>query len=124
GVPAPAARDDFDPHHRSLRAAVDWSFELLSLSDRPLVAAASVFRGSFSLDAFRTVCSPDLERAQAAAAVSRLVDASLLAPERPPDGSLRYRMLEPVREFALERLEREEMVGEVRDRHACWYLER
>jgi predicted ATPase/DNA-binding SARP family transcriptional activator len=124
GTPAPDAMADLDDHHRSMRSAVNWSFALLAPPDRPLAAAASVFNGSFVLDGFREVCGPDLSPADAAGAVSRLVESSLLTAERQDDGALRYRMLEPVREYGHEHLVEFGMNGEVHDRHARWYLER
>ena len=124
GSPAPDALGDLDDHHRSMRSAVDWSFALLAPSDQPLAAAASVFNSSFILDAFRTVCAPELSPAEAAGAVSRLVESSLLTAERTDDGALRYRMLEPVREFGLEHLVDLGIDNEINARHALWYLER
>ena len=124
GIPAPDAMDDLDDHHQSMRSAVDWSFALLASEDRPLAAAASVFNGSFVLDAFHTVGAPDLPRADAAGAISRLVESSLVSAERQEDGALRYRMLEPVREFGHEHLVELGVHEAVHTRHARWYLER
>jgi predicted ATPase/DNA-binding SARP family transcriptional activator len=122
GIPAPEAFDDIEPHHRSLRAAVDWSFALLAEADRAMVAAASVFRGSFTLDAVHDVCAPDRSRPDVAGVVSRLVESSLLSSERRPDGSMRYRMLEPVREYAHHSLDSEGRAAALHSRHAQWYL--
>jgi tetratricopeptide (TPR) repeat protein len=123
GDPAPGAFGGLDSHHRSLRHAVDWSFGLLTESDQRLVAAASVFRGSFVLDAFRAVCAPDATASESAGTVSRLVESSLLVPER-RDGGLRYRMLEPVREYGAARLEEIGEAAAVAVRHARWLLRR
>ena len=124
GMPAPDSLGDLDDHHRSMRSAVDWSFALLASADQPLAAAASVFNASFVLDAFTTVCAPELSPAEAAGAVSRLVESSLLTAEHQDDGGLRYRMLEPVREYGHEHLVELGIHQEVHARHARWYLER
>lgn len=124
GTVAPGSTVGVDAHHRSLHAAVDWSFALLAESDRPLVAAASVFNGAFVLDAFGAVAMEGVTRAEVAGAVSRLVESSLLTVERRTDGAVRYRMLEPVREYARFRLDELGFGGEVLDRHARWHLER
>jgi predicted ATPase/DNA-binding SARP family transcriptional activator len=122
GVPAPGDATSHDPHHRSLHAAVDWSFALLPDEDRALLAAASVFRGSFVLEAFAEVCAPRATRPEVAGVVSRLVESSLLVAERHADGSMRYRMLEPVREYARDRLAMRGPAEEIAERHARWYL--
>lgn len=124
GAVAPGSRAGSDPHHRSLHSAVDWSFALLAESDRPLVAAASVFSGAFVLEAFGAVVTEGMSRSEVAGAVSRLVESSLLTVERRADGAVRYRMLEPVREYARSRMGELGVGGEVLDRHACWHLER
>ena len=124
GEPAPGDAAAHDPHHRSLHAAVDWSFALLPEEDRALLSAASVFRGSFVLEAFAAVCAPHATRPEAAGVVSRLVESSLLVAERHADGSMRYRMLEPVREYARDRLSDRGLAHEIGERHARWFLRR
>ncbi|MFN2471307.1 MAG: BTAD domain-containing putative transcriptional regulator [Gaiellaceae bacterium] len=89
--------------HRTLGEAMDWSYELLAPDERALLARLSVFAGGFTLDAVAAVClAGDEERALEQ--VGRLVDASLVVPEE-HDGHMRYRLLETVRQYAVERLE-------------------
>src|SRR5262249_49918157 len=87
GDPPAAAR------HRSLAAAVDWSYRLLSEAERRVFRAVSVFPGPFTLEGAEAVAGPD-----ASLAVLRLVDCSMLAaPREGPDGRARYVMLETLR---------------------------
>jgi predicted ATPase/DNA-binding CsgD family transcriptional regulator len=85
---------------RSLEAAVDWSYQLLSEPEQRVFRVLSVFPGSFTLDAAEAVAGQDAELA-----VLRLVDCSLLVPPRPgPDGRSRYSMLETLRQYARGRM--------------------
>jgi predicted ATPase/DNA-binding CsgD family transcriptional regulator len=85
---------------RSLEAAVDWSYQLLSEPEQRVFRFLSVFPGPFTLDAAEAVAGTDAELA-----VLRLVDCSLLLPPRPgPDGRSRYSMLETLRQYAQSRL--------------------
>ena len=81
--------------HRSLAAAVEWSYRLLGEEERRIFRAISVFPGPFTLEAAEAVAGPG-----AGAAVLRLVDCSLLVPPREgPDGRWRYSMLETLRAY-------------------------
>jgi predicted ATPase/DNA-binding CsgD family transcriptional regulator len=86
---------------RSLDAAVDWSYQLLTEPERRVFRCLSVFPGPFSLDAAEAVAGTD-----AGPVVLHLVDCSLLVPPAPgPDGRSRYSMLETLRAFGLRQLE-------------------
>jgi len=106
--------------HRTLREAMNWSFELLSPVEQALLAETSVFAGGFTLDALAVVCL-DGRDDRALELVGRLVDASLVVPEQ-RDGSSRYRLLETVRQYAAERLEESGGADDARQRHADWCL--
>jgi predicted ATPase/DNA-binding CsgD family transcriptional regulator len=81
--------------HRSLAAAVEWSYRLLDDSERRVFRAVSVFPGPFTLKGAEAVAGPGAEPA-----VLRLVDCSLLVPPRAgPDGQYRYAMLESLRAY-------------------------
>ncbi len=107
--------------HQTLRAALDWSYGLLSEPERVLLRRLSVFSGGFALGAAEAVCgnAGDLDTLDR---VTQLVEKSLLQVE-PRGAEVRYRMLEPVRLYATERLREAQEEAEIRDRHLSWYLE-
>ena len=105
--------------HRTLREAMDWSFELLSPDERLLLAAMSVFAGHFTLDAVARVCT-DADEERALAGIERLIAASLVLTEE-QDGTMRYRLLETVRQYAGEQLAGDAAI-QVRRAHAHYYL--
>jgi predicted ATPase/DNA-binding SARP family transcriptional activator/DNA-binding CsgD family transcriptional regulator len=112
-----------DPRHRTLRATLDWSYELLSQPERKLFGRLSVFTGGFSLEAAEAVgATDDFEQLEVLEALLSLVDKSLVVADAANDGRMRYRMLEPVRQYGLERLEMSGEVQEVRCRHAEFFL--
>jgi non-specific serine/threonine protein kinase len=94
------------PRHQTLRATVDWSYQLLKEKDRILLRRLSVFAGGFSLTAAEAVCAGEgLDEAEILDALSNLVDQSLvLVSEREPHEEARYRMLEMIRQYGEERL--------------------
>ena len=98
---------DRDPRQETLRATIEWSYELLSLEEQQVFARLSVFAGGCTLAAAEEVADTDIDTLQS------LVDKSLL---RFTDG--RYWLLETVREFAVERLEASGEAEEIRGRHA------
>ncbi len=112
-----------DPRHQTLRATLDWSYELLRQPERKLFGRLSVFTGGFSLEAAEAVgATDDIERLEVLESTLSLVDKSLVLAEAANDGRMRYRMLEPVRQYGLERLEMSGEVQEVRRRHAEFFL--
>lgn len=116
-----------DPRHRTLRATLEWSHELLGEPERGLFGRLSVFAGGWTLEAAEEVCSVEsLERDEVLDLLSKLVDKSLVLAEVPSSpaagGALRYRMLEPVRQYGQERLEEKGEAEWIRGRHAEYYL--
>ncbi|HET7459501.1 MAG TPA: BTAD domain-containing putative transcriptional regulator [Gemmatimonadaceae bacterium] len=92
------------PRHRTLRATMEWSFGLLGAREQVLLRRLAVFAGSFTLDAAEAVCvGAPLEAEDILDGVSALVDKSLVLME-PGDGEARYRLLETVRQYGVERL--------------------
>jgi non-specific serine/threonine protein kinase len=93
--------------HRTLSATMDWSHDLLSDHEMILFRRLSVFAGGITLASAESVCmEKDPERNEVLGALSLLVDKSLVA-AREQDGETRYRLLEVVRQYALEKLERD-----------------
>ncbi|MET7971415.1 LuxR C-terminal-related transcriptional regulator [Micromonospora sp. NPDC005305] len=109
-----------DRRHRSLRAVVGWSHDLLDDDERLLLRRLAVFVGSFDLPA--AVAVTDVGAPGAVAdLLGRLADKSLLVPER---GAVsRWRLLDTVRAFAAERLTAAGEEPALRERHLCWAAE-
>ena len=105
-------RRDVDERQRTLRATIEWSYELLDDAEKEHFAALSVFVGSFDTAAAEAVCDVDLD------ALESLVDKSLL--HRGGDG--RFFMLETIREYAAEVCEASRAASELRDRHLDYFL--
>ena len=90
---------------QTLRAAIDWSYELLDETERRAFRQAAVFAGAFSIDALQTVLgSVTPGRVEVIELVSRLIEKSLLSRVEPEPGASRFRMLETLREYGLARL--------------------
>jgi predicted ATPase/transcriptional regulator with XRE-family HTH domain len=104
--------------HRSLRAVIDWSHDLLDPGERAMFRRAGAFVGGFDLDAAVAV-SADSSRGMVADLVGRLAGKSLLTHRRGPDGS-RWQMLETIRAYALDRLAESGEEAAVRDAHLGW----
>jgi non-specific serine/threonine protein kinase len=106
------------PRHETLRATIDWSYMLLDPAQREVLARLSVFAGGCTLAAAERVCAGGaIDRADVLVHVCALVDRSLVIAEM-SGAETRYRLLETVRQFAVERLEAEGAGETVRRRHA------
>jgi predicted ATPase/DNA-binding CsgD family transcriptional regulator len=91
--------------HRTLRRAIDWSFETLSGPERSLFTALAVFAGSFSLDSAEAICTDfATDPMNVVETLPRLVERSLVVTV-PAGTSNRYRLLETLRDYAHERLD-------------------
>ena len=112
-----------DRRHQTLRATLDWSHELLSEPEQALFGRLSVFVGGFTLEAAEGVgAGRGIEEEDVLELLSMLVDRSLVVAEESWERGARYRLLEPVRQYAREKLEVSEEAEETRRRHARWYL--
>lgn len=108
------------PRQRTLRALIDWSHDLLSEDERVLLRRLAVFAGDFSLEAAEYVCSGSgLDPQDILDELTRLVEKSLALIES--DGA-RYRLLDTVRDYALERLEKAHEKMATHARHLDFYL--
>ncbi len=104
--------------HRSLRDAISWSYDLLQPDDRALLRDVSVLASWFDVDAARAVTGPSTERATVADGLARLADDSLLVVQR--GEPTRYRALETIRQYGVERLDAAGELDAVRARHEQW----
>ncbi|CNG72424.1 putative ATPase [Mycobacterium tuberculosis] len=106
------------PRHRTLRAVVDWSWDLLDDAERAVLRRLSVFAGGASPEAAADVCGLDeVEPHDVIDVVAALIDKSLVMVDG--DADVRYRLLETVRVYAAERLEEAGESRRVRDAHAA-----
>ncbi|HRI44962.1 MAG TPA: BTAD domain-containing putative transcriptional regulator [Fimbriimonadaceae bacterium] len=108
----------------TLRAALDWSYDLLSDPEKLMLRRVSIFGGPFTLAAAEQVTEGGgIGEGESLDLVSRLVDKSLVRAETGPDGKVRYSVLESTREFARELLIQSGEHDEIAGRHAAYYLD-
>src|SRR6516165_5771114 len=111
------------PHHQTLRAAMDWSYDMLSEPERGGLRHVAVFASGFALEAAEAVSEGDgVDASEVLDLVVRLVDKSLVVAEE-QGGKVRYRLLETVRQYGRERLQESAETEAVKRRHRDWYLE-
>ncbi|HEY3059118.1 MAG TPA: tetratricopeptide repeat protein [Chloroflexota bacterium] len=103
--------------HQTLRAAIDWSYALLGPAERELLDRLSVFAGGATLEAVEGVGTAD---AALVDLLERLIAKSLIIAETDPRGELRYRLLESVRTYAVERLAESGLAEHVQRLHAAY----
>ena len=109
------------PRHQTLRTAIDWSHDLLSEKERVLFRRMSVFSGGYTLDAAEDVCTVSnrqiIRTDEILDLITHLIDKSLVI----ADGD-RYKMLEIIRQYALEKLGESGNEATIRTHHANWIL--
>jgi predicted ATPase/DNA-binding SARP family transcriptional activator len=111
------------PRHRTLRATMEWSYALLNTREQVLLRRLAVFAGTFSLDAAEAICIGDpLEAEDILDGVSALVEKSLVVMEA-GERVARYRVLETVRQYGLERLTEANELEALEAKHAQHFLE-
>lgn len=104
---------------QTLRAALEWSYELLTETEKELFRQLSVFVGGFTLEALESVALLDSNQS-ILDALSRLVDKSLLLVEQ--QDQPRYRFLEPIRQYARDKLNETRETNLIQNRHLNYYL--
>jgi predicted ATPase/class 3 adenylate cyclase len=110
------------PRQQTLRATMDWSYDLLSDKERAFLCRLSVFAGGWTLEAAEAVCSgADIEGSDILDLLTQLVDKSLAVMET-QDGEVRYRLQETVRRYGLGKLQESGKAPDVRRRHLAWCL--
>jgi len=118
-------RTGFEPRHHTLRATIDWSYELLSAAERTLLNRLAVFAAGCTLDTAELICaSEEIAPEQILDLLASLVTKSLVLAETTGRSHARYRLLETIREYALRKLEEAGEIGRIRDRHLAVYLAR
>jgi predicted ATPase/class 3 adenylate cyclase len=111
------------PRHQTLRATIDWSYQLLSEPEGKLLRRLSVFAGGGTLEAVEIICSGEgLERDQVLDLLSDLVNKSMVNADRKRQAETRYRLLETVRQYGLEKLHEAGEYKRFQDRHLDYYL--
>jgi non-specific serine/threonine protein kinase len=111
--------------HRTLAAAIDWSYDLLSLVEQTLYRRLSVFSGSFAFDAAEVVCAVDEDRtglgqSDVLDVLQRLIERSLVAVDR-SNGNPRFRMFESIRHHARGLLLATAEERSIRNQHLAWF---
>jgi predicted ATPase/DNA-binding CsgD family transcriptional regulator len=113
---------DADARHRTLRATIDWSYELLDASERTLLQRLSVFSGPVRADAIEHVCgTAPLATTDVTDGLQHLADKSMLQIEPRVAGSTRYRLLETIRDYAADKLVATGEGEGLRDQHLAFY---
>ena len=107
------SRRDTPNRQSTMKAAIDWSYDLLSEEQRRVFRGLAVFVGTFELDAAETVCSTDID------ALQSLVDKSLIEPAE----NGRVFMLETTRDYARIRLQDNDELADLQFRHAQWFFQ-
>ena len=108
------------PRQRTMRALIDWSWDLCTAAERALFRRVAIFNGGWTLDAMEAVCfNAPLDVADAIDVAGSLVEKSLVVAETGPRGT-RYRLLESLRAYALEKLADCGERAAIGARHAAW----
>lgn len=111
-------------HHHTLRAAIGWSYDLLSAPEQALLRRLSVFAGGCSLTMAETVCAGEgVERLQMLELLSSLVNKSLVVAETLKRGVARYSLLETIRQYVQEKLLASGEWSAIRDLHLQCFLQ-
>lgn len=111
------------PRQQTLKALIDWSWDLLSDAERRLLRRLAVFWGGWTLEAAEAACADaDLPKADVLNLLLLLVDKSLVAVEYEADGTARYRLLETLRQYTREKLMEAGESKPARARHLTFYL--
>ena len=112
---------DLPARQQTLRNTLDWSYSLLNAQEKTLYARLAIFVGGFTLEDAEVICNleNDLDILEG---ISLLVNNSLLKQEEIVESQPRFRMLETIREYAMERLSESGELPELRQRHAHYFL--
>ncbi|TFH35647.1 MAG: tetratricopeptide repeat protein [Anaerolineales bacterium] len=116
-------RKGTEPRHYTLRAAIDWSYELLPVDEQSLLRRLAVFGAGFSLDAAEAICAGEgITAEHILDGISSLVSKSMVVADTLGRSRAHYHLLETICEYALEKLEMAGESANVRDRHLDYFL--
>ena len=113
------------PRQQTLRASIDWSWNLISASERALLRRLTVFAGGWTLEAAESVCltQDDIEPHQVLDLMTQLVAKSLVMADRQPEREPRFHLHETIREYAHQKLVEAGEQENVHTRHLKYYLD-
>jgi predicted ATPase len=109
------------PRHRTLRATLDWSYQLLTTAERELLYCVAIFVGPFSLDAALAVADAGMTDGDVGNGIAELIGKSLIFKTADP-GTTEFRLLETTRAYAFDRLTESGALATVAGRHAEYLL--
>jgi len=114
---------DVLPRQQTLRAVIDWGYELLTDAERTLHSRLAIFRGGFQLECAEVVCSDEvIDEYEVLELLSRLVDKSLVVADESPGDDKRYRLLESLREYGYEKLVEAGEADRIAQRHLDYFM--
>jgi predicted ATPase/DNA-binding winged helix-turn-helix (wHTH) protein/AraC-like DNA-binding protein len=106
------------PRHQTLRATLDWSYELLSDFEQRLLCNLAVFQGGFAIESSTAAFGAEHSASDIAEGITRLLTKSLISPH---GAEGRWRLLDTLRAYAIEKLEQVGEIGSARHRHAKYF---
>lgn len=109
------------PRQRTLRATIEWSYNLLAAPEQTLLRRLSIFLGGWRLEAAEALTA-DFRGKQVLHLLNALVNKSLVTVDHAAERGVRYRLLEPIREYLYERLVETDDVEQLRDRHLTYFV--
>jgi len=116
------------PRQQTLRALIDWSYDMLSETEQAILRRLAVFSGGWQLEAAENICSgDDIEDFEVLDYLGQMVNKSLAIMEETTKGypgETRYRLLQSIRQYAMEKLEESGEAAEFRQKHADYFMGR
>ena len=113
---------DLPARQQQMRNAIAWSYELLPIQEQALLRQLAIFAGSWTLDAAEAVCATGVLGGDVLDSMRALVEGSLVVPVEVAPDEPRYRMLDTIREFGLEKVADTGELATVQRRHALYYV--
>ncbi|MCE7988796.1 MAG: serine/threonine protein kinase [Caldilinea sp. CFX5] len=116
------------PRHQTLRAAIDWSYNLLNDAEQTLLRRLAVFVGGWSMEAAEAIVIDDEQQtlppasSQVLKLLKQLVNKSLVVVDHPVEGAARFRLLAPLCEYLQEKLAAASEEAPYKRRHLCYFL--